>query len=119
MADSESPAQRHSRANEAELITDPLFKAEAEALKGLRQFDAWPAITHAAVERDHLWFTGVADERPVRGYSFASPAPLNGHSYKFTTSIRRTRAPAFGGFLNVKCDVTNRGRNVVNAHNRQ
>lgn len=51
MTDSESPAQRHSRASEAELITDPLLKAEAEALNGLRQFDAGRAMIHAAVER--------------------------------------------------------------------
>ncbi|MFG1294077.1 Fic family protein [Xanthobacter versatilis] len=45
------PAQRHSKANEAELIADPQLKAEAEALNGLRQFDAGRAIIRDALER--------------------------------------------------------------------
>lgn len=43
--------QRHSRAHEAELITDPVQKAEAEALNGLRQFDAGRAIIRDMLER--------------------------------------------------------------------
>lgn len=51
MTDSETPAQRHSRADEAELITDPVKKAEAEALNGLRQYDAGLATIQAALDR--------------------------------------------------------------------
>ncbi|MBS7544359.1 Fic family protein [Ancylobacter oerskovii] len=51
VTDTDGPAQRHSRANEAELITDPILKAEAEALNGLRQFDAGRAMIHAALDR--------------------------------------------------------------------
>ena len=36
---SDELAQRHSKALEAELITDPVAKAEAEALNGLRQYE--------------------------------------------------------------------------------
>jgi Fic family protein len=45
------PAQRHSKAIEAELIVDPILKAEAEALNGLRQYDAGMAAVHDAIER--------------------------------------------------------------------
>ncbi|MFT0860945.1 Fic family protein [Ancylobacter sp. G4_0304] len=51
MTDSETPAQRHSRADEAELITDPVKKAEAEARNGLRQYDAGLAMIQAALDR--------------------------------------------------------------------
>lgn len=51
VTDSDVPAQRHSRANDAELITDPTLRAEAEARNGLRQFDAGRAMIHAALER--------------------------------------------------------------------
>lgn len=51
MTESDGPAQRHSRASEAELISDPIAKAEAEALNGLRQFDAGRALIHTALDR--------------------------------------------------------------------
>lgn len=43
--------QRHSRAYEAELIRDPVAKAEAEALNGLRQYDLSIGVVQAAIER--------------------------------------------------------------------
>ncbi|WDR02024.1 Fic family protein [Devosia algicola] len=49
MADETS--QRHSKALEAELITDPLAKAEAEALNGLRQYDFGIDAVKTAIER--------------------------------------------------------------------
>lgn len=51
MTESDVPAQRHSRADEAELITDPIKKAEAEALNGLRQYDAGIATIQVALDR--------------------------------------------------------------------
>jgi Fic family protein len=42
---------RHSRAAEAELIEDPLRKAEAEALNGLRQYDLAVRMIQTALER--------------------------------------------------------------------
>lgn len=51
MSNGDTPAQRHSRASEAELIIDPLEKAKAEALNGLRQYDAGVAIVQAAIDR--------------------------------------------------------------------
>jgi len=44
-------AQRHSRAAEAELITDPELKAEAEALNGLRQYDLAIRMAQDGIER--------------------------------------------------------------------
>lgn len=52
MTNADFPAQRHSRANDPELITDPVRKAEAEALNGLRQFDVGRAMIRDAIERD-------------------------------------------------------------------
>jgi Fic family protein len=43
--------QRHSKAFEAELLSDPQAKAEAEARNGLRQFDYGIQIVHQALER--------------------------------------------------------------------
>lgn len=43
--------QRHSQALEAELVTDPQAKAEAEARNGLRQYDAGIRIAQEAMER--------------------------------------------------------------------
>lgn len=43
--------QRHSRALEPELITDPLLKAEAEAANGLRQYDYAEKSVLQALER--------------------------------------------------------------------
>jgi len=43
--------QRHSRALEPELITDPLRKAEAEAANGLRQYDYAEKSVLQALER--------------------------------------------------------------------
>lgn len=43
--------QRHSRAHEAELITDAQAKAEAEALNGLRQYDFSIGVVQSAIER--------------------------------------------------------------------
>lgn len=51
MTSSDPLIHRHSRADDAELITDPIKKAEAEALNGLRQFDAGRAAIHAALDR--------------------------------------------------------------------
>lgn len=51
MTNTDPPGQRHSKANEAELIADPQLKAEAEALNGLRQFDAGRAMIRDALER--------------------------------------------------------------------
>lgn len=47
----DTPAQRHSRALEAELITDPVARAEAEALNGLRQYDYGIGVIQSAIER--------------------------------------------------------------------
>ncbi|HWK12976.1 MAG TPA: Fic family protein [Rhizobiaceae bacterium] len=43
--------QRHSRALEAELLSDPQEKAEAEARNGLRQYDYGVQVIHQALER--------------------------------------------------------------------
>ena len=43
--------ERHSRALEAELLSDPLAKAEAEARNGLRQYDYGIQVIHQALER--------------------------------------------------------------------
>lgn len=43
--------QRHSKALEAELITDPVEKANAEALNGLRQYDYSLEVIREAIER--------------------------------------------------------------------
>ena len=43
--------QRHSRALEPELITDPQKKAEAEALNGLRQYDFAVQTIQEAIDR--------------------------------------------------------------------
>lgn len=43
--------QRHSKAFEAELLSDPEAKAEAEARNGLRQFDYGIQTVHQALER--------------------------------------------------------------------
>src|SRR4051794_32737587 len=43
--------ERHSRALEPELITDPLAKAEAEALNGLRQYDYAVQVIQEALDR--------------------------------------------------------------------
>lgn len=51
MTNTDPPAQRHSRASDAELITDPIHKAEAEARNGLRQFDVGRAVIREALER--------------------------------------------------------------------
>jgi hypothetical protein len=51
VADAEEAAQRHSKASEIELIADPVKKAEAEALNGLRQYDAGIAAIHTAIAR--------------------------------------------------------------------
>lgn len=45
------PTQRHSKALEAELLSDPQAKAEAEARNGLRQFDYGMQTIHQALER--------------------------------------------------------------------
>lgn len=48
---SEGPVQRHSKALEPELISDPIKKAEAEALNGLRQYDYGLDVIQQAIER--------------------------------------------------------------------
>jgi len=47
----ESSGQRHSRADEPSLIEDQIQKAQAEALNGLRQFDAGRSLILTALER--------------------------------------------------------------------
>ncbi len=47
----EQREQRHSRALEPELITDPVLKAEAEAANGLRQYDFAEQTVLQALER--------------------------------------------------------------------
>lgn len=42
---------RHSRAENAELITDPVLKAEAEARNGLRQYDLGARMVVDAIEK--------------------------------------------------------------------
>lgn len=44
-------SQRHSRALEPEIITDPIEKAETEARNGLRQYDLGIEMVHTALER--------------------------------------------------------------------
>lgn len=51
MNGSELPEQRHSRALNAELISDPQAKAEAEARNGLRQYDAGIQTVAETIER--------------------------------------------------------------------
>jgi hypothetical protein len=48
---SDEGGQRHSRALEAELIVDPVARAEAEALNGLRQYDFGIGVVQTAIER--------------------------------------------------------------------
>lgn len=43
--------QRHSKALEVELLSDPIEKAEAEARNGLRQFDYGIQVVQGALER--------------------------------------------------------------------
>lgn len=45
------PGKRHSKAAEAELISDPLLKAEAEALNGLRQSDLAVDMAHDGITK--------------------------------------------------------------------
>ena len=47
----EEPQQRHSRAQDAELITDPVKLAEAEALNGLRQYDYGIGVIQQSIDR--------------------------------------------------------------------
>jgi Fic family protein len=54
MNETEKPEQRHSRALEASLITDPKEKAEAEARNGLRQYDLGIRIVQEALDRDNF-----------------------------------------------------------------
>ena len=42
---------RHSKALDAEIIKDPLAKAEAEARNGLRQYDFALQAMHSFIER--------------------------------------------------------------------
>ena len=51
MSGEDTPKQRHSRAEDAELITDPVQLAEAEALNGLRQYDYGVAAIQQAIDR--------------------------------------------------------------------
>lgn len=48
---SDDLVQRHSKALEAELISDPVARAEAEALNGLRQYDYGLEVIKQAIER--------------------------------------------------------------------
>jgi len=48
---SDEPGQRHSKALEADLIVDPVEKANAEALNGLRQYDYGLNVIRDAIER--------------------------------------------------------------------
>jgi Fic family protein len=49
--ENEERKERHSRALEPELISDPQKKAEAEALNGLRQYDFAVQLSLSAIER--------------------------------------------------------------------
>jgi Fic family protein len=49
--ENEERKERHSRALEPELISDPQKKAEAEALNGLRQYDLAVQLSLSAIER--------------------------------------------------------------------
>lgn len=51
MAASDIGGPRHSRAADAELISDPRLKAEAEALNGFRQYDLAMRMVQEALER--------------------------------------------------------------------
>lgn len=52
MTEEPEPIQmRDSRAEEVELISDPVLKAEAEARNGLRQYDLGMKMVHQAIER--------------------------------------------------------------------
>lgn len=51
MPNADEPERRHSHALEAELITDPQLKAEAEARNGLRQYDVGLEIIQTSFER--------------------------------------------------------------------
>jgi Fic family protein len=52
MTSSDTGIYRHSRAAEAELISDPQRKAEAETYNGFRQFDLAKRMVQDALERD-------------------------------------------------------------------
>jgi hypothetical protein len=58
---------RHSRALDAELITDPDQKASAEARNGLRQFDAVIELVE--------YFSHPERKFKMRPLSVAAPAP--------------------------------------------
>jgi fido (protein-threonine AMPylation protein) len=51
MSAEDASQQRHSRAHDAEIITDPLKLAEAEALNGLRQYDYGINVIQSAIDR--------------------------------------------------------------------
>jgi Fic family protein len=52
--ENEERKERHSRALEPELISDPQKKAEAEALNGLRQYDFAVQLSLSAIERGNF-----------------------------------------------------------------
>jgi Fic family protein len=52
--ENEKRKERHSRALEPELISDPQKKAEAEALNGLRQYDFAVQLSLSAAERGNF-----------------------------------------------------------------
>lgn len=47
----EDTGRRHSRALEPEIISDPVAKAEAEALNGLKQYDLAVQVVQAAIDQ--------------------------------------------------------------------
>jgi Fic family protein len=47
----EDAGRRHSRALEPEIISDPVAKAEAEALNGLKQYDLAVQVVQAAIDQ--------------------------------------------------------------------
>jgi Fic family protein len=47
----EDTGRRHSRALEPEIISDPVVKAEAEALNGLKQYDLAVQVVQAAIDQ--------------------------------------------------------------------
>ena len=51
MVNNEEREERHSVALEAEIISDPLKKAEAEARNGLKQYDFGMQVVHQALDR--------------------------------------------------------------------
>src|SRR5215471_6732179 len=78
---------RHSRAFEAELITDPELKAQKEASNGLRQFDAVDSeLTHSSL---CLYPLEIKLDPPFHRWQWA-----NGASFVLSCALRPPGIPA-------------------------